>query len=104
MVEAKRELTPLLMMTPYFAPQSHAAMFRAHKLARYLPDHGYQPIVVTTDINYLYNDVPSLLSELPPEVEIHRARYIEPTLRGVRRRELVRPTAGAVVARVLVGL
>lgn len=77
-------LTPVLMLVPYFAPQSHAAMFRAHKLAKYLPDYGYRPIVVTTDTNYLYNEDPGLLSELPPEVEIHRARYIEPTLRGIR--------------------
>ena len=77
-------LTPVLMLVPYFAPQSHAAMFRVHKLAKYLPDYGYRPVVVTTDTNYLYNEDPGLLSELPPEVEIHRARYIEPTLRGIR--------------------
>jgi glycosyltransferase involved in cell wall biosynthesis len=72
------------MLVPYFAPQSHAAMFRAHKLAKYLPEHGYKPIIVTTDTNYLYNEDPSLLAELSSEVEIHRARYIEPTLRGIR--------------------
>ena len=78
------DLTPVLMLVPYFAPQSHAAMFRAHKLAKYLPEYGYKPVVVTTDTNYLYNEDPGLLSELPSEVEIHRARYIEPTLRGIR--------------------
>lgn len=77
-------LIPVLMMVPYFAPQSHAAMFRAHKLAKYLPEYGFKPIVVTTDTNYLYNEDNALLAELPPEVEIHRARYVEPTLRGIR--------------------
>ena len=72
------------MLVPYFAPQTHAAMFRAHKLARYLSLFGYRPVVVTTDINYLYNDDPSLLMELPEEVEVHRARHIEPTMRGIR--------------------
>jgi hypothetical protein len=81
---AERGLIPVLMLAPYFAPQSHAAMFRAHKLAKYLPEYGYKPIVVTTDTNYLYNEDEGLLAELPPEVEIHRARYIEPTLRGIR--------------------
>jgi glycosyltransferase involved in cell wall biosynthesis len=81
---AERDLIPVLMLVPYFAPQSHAAMFRAHKFARYLPEHGFKPIVVTTDTNYLYNTDSDLLGELPPEVEIHRARYIEPTLRGIR--------------------
>lgn len=71
------------MLVPYFAPQSHAAMFRVHKLAKYLPNFGYQPIIVTTSTNYLYNEDPQLLEELPSEVEIYRARYIEPTLRGI---------------------
>lgn len=79
-----QHLTPVLMLVPYFAPQTHAAMFRAHKLAKYLPQLGYRPVVVTTDINYLYNEQPALLTELPPEVEVHRARFIEPTLRGLR--------------------
>lgn len=77
-------LTPVLMLVPYFAPQTHAAMFRAHKLAKYLPSLGYRPVVVTTDINYLYNENPELLEELPPVVQVHRARFIEPTLRGLR--------------------
>lgn len=72
------------MLVPYFAPQTHAAMFRAHKLAKYLPEHGFRPVVVTTDINYLYNEDLCLLEELPDCVQIHRARYIEPTARGLR--------------------
>jgi glycosyltransferase involved in cell wall biosynthesis len=72
------------MLLPYFAPQTHAAMFRAHKLAKYLVPLGYRPVVVTPDINYLYNDDMALLGELPEEVEVHRARYVEPTARGLR--------------------
>ena len=74
----------VLIVTPYFAPQSHAAVFRAYKLAKYLPRFGWKPYVLTTDSNYLYNEDPGLLEALPREVEIIRARYIEPTLRGVR--------------------
>lgn len=77
-------MIPVLMVAPYFAPQTHAAMFRAHKLAKYLPRFGYKPVVVTVDVNYLYNEDPALLEELPGDVEIHRVRYVEPTLRGVR--------------------
>lgn len=72
------------MLVPYFAPQTHAAMFRAHKLAKYLPAHGFRPVVVTTDINYLYNNDAALLGELPSCVQVHRARFIEPTVRGIR--------------------
>lgn len=74
----------VLLVTPYFAPQAHAAMFRVHKLAKYLPQFGWKPYVLTTDTNYLYNENRDLLDELPPEVEVHRARYVEPTLRGLR--------------------
>jgi glycosyltransferase involved in cell wall biosynthesis len=74
----------ILIITPYFAPQSHAAVFRAYKLAKYLPQFGWKPYVVTVDKNYNYNEDPTLLRDLPPEVEVHTARYIEPTLRGLR--------------------
>lgn len=83
-IEANPHLEPVLMLVPYFAPQTHAAMFRAHKLAKYLPKMGYRPVVVTADINYLYNEDPGLLEELPHDVEVYRARHIEPTLRGLR--------------------
>lgn len=74
----------VLIVTPYFAPQTHAAVFRAYKLAKYLPRFGWKPYVLTVDRNYLYNEDPALLDDLPEEVEIHRARYIEPTPRGLR--------------------
>lgn len=78
------KLIPILIISPYFAPQTHAAMFRVHKLVKYLPKYGYKPIVLTTDINYLYNENFELLKELPDCVEIVRTRYIEPSLRGLR--------------------
>jgi hypothetical protein len=77
-------LKPIVIVTYSFAPETHAAMFRMFKLAKYLPRHGYRPIVVRPDTNYLYKEDPSLLDELPPEVEIVKARYVEPTLRGLR--------------------
>jgi glycosyltransferase involved in cell wall biosynthesis len=74
----------ILIVTPYFAPQSHAAVFRAYKLAKFLPRFGWKPFVLTVDTNYLYNEDRTLLEALPPEVEIVTARYVEPTVRGVR--------------------
>ncbi|MCV2886691.1 hypothetical protein OE749_18525 [Aestuariibacter sp. AA17] len=74
----------ILLITPYFAPQSHAAMFRVYKLAKYLPEHGYEVHVLTVDTNYLYNEDPSLMAGLPESVKVHTARYIEPSLRGLR--------------------
>jgi glycosyltransferase involved in cell wall biosynthesis len=74
----------VLIVTPFFAPQTHAAVFRAYKLAKLLPRFGWKPYVLTVDRNYLYNEDPSLLEDLPPEVEIIAARHVEPTLRGLR--------------------
>lgn len=73
----------VLIVTPFFAPQSHAAVFRAYKLAKYLPQLGWTPHVVTVDTNYAYNEDDSLLAALPSEVQVHRARYVEPSPRGV---------------------
>ena len=74
----------VLIITPYFAPQSHAAVFRAYKLAKYLPRYGWKPYVLTVDRNYLYNEDPTLLEDLSSEVEVFTARYIEPSIRGIR--------------------
>lgn len=73
----------ILIITPFFAPETHAAVFRAHKLVKYLKKEGWNPIVLTVDINYVYNEDPNLLKELEG-VPIYRARYIEPTLRGLK--------------------
>lgn len=74
----------VLLITPFFAPQSHAAVFRVHKLAKYLPRFGWKPYVLTVDKNYNFNEDPLLRTELPKEVEIYKSLYIEPTVRGLR--------------------
>jgi glycosyltransferase involved in cell wall biosynthesis len=74
----------VLIVTPFFAPQNHAAVFRAYKLAKYLPQFGWKPIVLTVDTQYEFNEDAALLANLPGQVEVIRPRYIEPTLRGVR--------------------
>lgn len=74
----------VLIVTPFFAPQNHSAMFRAYKLAKYLPQFGWKPIVLTVDTQYLYNEDASLIPDLPQEVAVVRAPYVEPTLRGLR--------------------
>lgn len=73
----------ILIITPFFAPETHAAVFRAHKLVKYLKKEGWNPIVLTVDTNYIYNENPTLLQELEG-VEIYRARYVEPTIRGLK--------------------
>jgi glycosyltransferase involved in cell wall biosynthesis len=74
----------VLIVTPFFAPQNHSAVFRAYKLAKYLPQFGWTPLVLTVDTQYEFIEDNTMLAGLPEEVEIISARYIEPTLRGVR--------------------
>ena len=74
----------ILIVTPFFAPQSHAAVFRTYKLAKQLPQWGWKPYVLTVDTNYIFNEDELLLEKLPAEVEIIKSKYIEPTLRGIR--------------------
>jgi hypothetical protein len=74
----------VLIVTPFFAPQNHSAVFRAYKLAKYLPQFGWIPVVLTVDKHYEFGEDDSLLEELPGEVEVVQTRYIEPTVRGVR--------------------
>ncbi|MBO6250716.1 MAG: hypothetical protein J6N71_05150 [Muribaculaceae bacterium] len=73
----------ILIITPFFAPETHAAVFRAYKLVKYLKRFGWNPIVLTVDTNYVYKEDPTLLDDIN-DVSIYRARYIEPTLRGLK--------------------
>ena len=73
----------ILIVTPFFPPQTHAAVFRAFKLVKYLKRAGWNPVVLTVNRNYLYLEDPDLLDEVS-NVPIYRANYIEPTLRGFR--------------------
>ena len=73
----------VLIITTFFSPEAHAAMFRAHKLAKYLKKLGWQPYVLTVDTNYMYNENLTLLDELKG-IPIHRTKYIEPSLRGLK--------------------
>ncbi len=73
----------VLVITPFFAPETHAAVFRAHKLVKYLKRMGWQPYVITVSINYEYNEDPLLLEELE-DIPIYRTSYIEPSIRGVK--------------------
>lgn len=73
----------VLIITPFFAPETHAAVFRAHKLVKYLKRLGWQPFVITVGTNYEYNEDSKLLEELEG-IPIYRTKYIEPSIRGVK--------------------
>jgi len=74
----------VLMITPFFAPYSHAAVYRAHRFAKYLPRFGWKPYILTVDRSSLYFIDTALLDDLPREVEIIRARHIDLTFSGLK--------------------
>lgn len=74
----------ILMIAPFFAPYSHAAVYRAHRFAKYLPRFGWKPFVLTVDRSFLYFIDTALLNDLPKEVEIIRSRHIDLTFSGLR--------------------
>lgn len=68
----------VLMVVYYFPPQGSVQVLRALKFARYLPEFGWKPIVLSVkDILHYYND-PDLLKELPDSVEILRTGSLDP--------------------------
>ena len=71
----------VLIVTPFFAPQNHAAVFRAYKLAKYLPQFGWKPIVLTVDTQYEFNEDVACSRIARPNGSF-APRYIEPTLRA----------------------
>jgi glycosyltransferase involved in cell wall biosynthesis len=65
----------VLFLSYYFPPLGGAGVQRSAKFARYLPELGYQPVVVTGPgfgAGRWAPDDATLTAEVPPEVELHR--------------------------------
>ncbi|PZN07708.1 MAG: glycosyl transferase family 1, partial [Bacillota bacterium] len=68
----------LLMVSYYFPPIGGGGVQRALKMAKYLPEFGWRPLVLAVDPVWHVSLDPSLLEELPPEVVVHRVREWRP--------------------------
>ncbi len=75
----------VLIVTYMFPPLSGVGSIRPLKFARYLPDFGWRPLVLTVRGGFDWSSGmdPTLLDQLPPEVRIYRARSIEPPYRAI---------------------
>jgi len=70
----------ILIITYYWPPSGGAGVQRWLKFSKYLPEFGYQPVVLTVDdamASYAQTDY-SLLQEVRPETQVHRTRTFEP--------------------------
>jgi glycosyltransferase involved in cell wall biosynthesis len=72
-------MTPsVLMVVYYFPPQGSVQVLRALKFAKYLPEFGWKPVILSVkDILHYYND-PDLIKELPDSVKILRTGSLDP--------------------------
>lgn len=61
----------VLILTYDFPPRGATAVFRVTKFVRYLPEFGWQPVVVTATVRGGMRD-DALLAQLPPDLEVIR--------------------------------
>lgn len=68
----------VLIITYYWPPAGGAGVQRVLKFAKYLPQFGWKPIILTVD----NPDCPvideSLLKDIPPECKVYKTKAIEP--------------------------
>lgn len=82
-----------------FPPVAGTGIERTLKHVTYLPDHGWQPVVVAPANPGSRIVDPASLVRVPPETEVHRAPSLEPAharslLRRLLRRDAVASSAG----------
>ncbi len=68
----------ILLVSYYFPPLGGVGTYRALKLARFLPDHGWQPHVLTPRAAHYYCIDNTLTEQIPPEVKVHRTESLDP--------------------------
>ena len=64
----------VLIISSHFAPDAHIGAKRITKFCKYLPQYGWQPIVLTSDISDYHRLDETLMDQLPKDVEIHRVK------------------------------
>jgi hypothetical protein len=67
-----------LMISYAFPPMSVVGVYRTLKFCKFLPEFGWQPVVLTVRRakDWAYDE--SLLSDLPPETKVYRTISFEP--------------------------
>jgi len=68
----------VVMIAHDFPPEGNAGAYRPLRFARHLPAFGWRPAVVTVDADFFERYDPSLLSEVPGDLEIIRVPNRDP--------------------------
>jgi len=73
-----KSLKNVLIFSYYWPPAGGVGVQRWLKLTKYLPEFGWNPIIVTVkNGSYPYIDL-SLLHEVPGNIEVHKTKTFEP--------------------------
>src|ERR1700716_2526647 len=79
------------MIAHHFPPASGSGSNRALAFARYLPEYGWQPIVLTPEVAWAINRDDGLLAQVPGDLRVVRTRSLEskpsPPVAGLVRQE-----------------
>lgn len=70
----------VLYLTYYYPPSGGSGVQRSLKMTRYLPEFGWEPVVVTVDPAFAaYPDQdPDLVADIPPDLHVVRTRSWDP--------------------------
>jgi len=68
----------VLIISYYFPPSGGPGVQRVLKFVKYLPQFGWEPIVLTVDGGDFPARDESLMSEIPPSTKVYRTKIFEP--------------------------
>jgi glycosyltransferase involved in cell wall biosynthesis len=68
----------VLMITYAFPPAAYVGAHRTLKYCKYLPSHGWLPVVLTIDSRHVAHLDPALCDQIPAGVKVHRTRDLDP--------------------------
>lgn len=84
----------VLVLSYYFPPLGLSGVQRTTKFVKYLPDFGWQPVVITARPGSYFAFDQTLLEDIPESVHVERTRSLDPTRWLGKRKTTSIPSAG----------
>jgi hypothetical protein len=80
----------ILMIAYFYPPVAGGGVQRTVKFAKYLPEFGWKPVILTVHDGYDYYSDAALVKDVHPCVSVYRSRSIEP-MKWIRKRLKIKP-------------
>ncbi|MDZ7796361.1 MAG: hypothetical protein U5N56_04640 [Candidatus Marinimicrobia bacterium] len=74
----RNNMKKVLIITYYWPPAGGPGVQRMLKFARYLPEFGWEPVILTVENGEYPARDETLLSEVPGNIRVYRTRSFEP--------------------------